>query len=281
MSTALRRLGRLVPVVAGLALLASTTTSCQWPPGTRYVYEVFDAVDVTRDVVYRTTTTWDGQRIDLRLDIYQPRGDTARERPAIMWMHGGGWVGGDRSLMSGYATDSAERGYVGVSIQYRLRPQPSQDAVFDAYDDAVAAVAWLKAHAAQYRIDPDAIVAGGHSAGAFNAMHLLYTPGERGPATSPIAGGVALAGFSFSAPSPGDPPAVMLAGSADTIVRLENVRTTCDDARSDGNTCDLIVYEGRDHLFPYQIGDQVQADLHDRVFEHILWPLGYRPETVP
>lgn len=278
MSKALRR---LVPVVAGLALLLGTTTSCQWPEGTRYVYEVFDAVDVTHNVIYRTATDYQGNPVPLRMDIYQPRGDTAAERPVVLWMHGGGWVGGDEGLMSGYATDSAERGYVGVSISYRLRDQMTFDAVWDAYDDAVAAVAWLKAHAAEYRIDPDAIVAGGHSAGAFNAMHLLYTPGERGPATSPVAGGVALAGFSFSAPAPGDPPAVMLAGTADTTVRLENVQNTCNDTRADGNACELVTYQGQDHLFPYRITDEVQATVHDRVFEQVLYPLGYRPEQVP
>jgi acetyl esterase/lipase len=276
----IKALRRLVPAVAGLALLASTTTSCQWPAGTRYVYKVFDAVDTTT-VVYRTAPEWDGGTIELHMDIYQPQGDTVAQRPVMLWMHGGGWIGGDRGLMTGYATDSAQRGYVGVSIQYRLRDQPSAAAVWDAYDDAVAAVEWLKAHAAEYRIDPDAIVAGGHSAGAFNAMHLLFTPGTRGPATSPVAGGVSLAGFSFSAPGPDDPPAIMLAGSADTTVQLGNVQATCDDTRENGNVCELVVYEGRGHLFPYQITDEVQATVHDRVFEQVLWPLGYRPETVP
>jgi acetyl esterase/lipase len=276
MSKLLRRVG---PVVAGVLLLAAAA-SCDWPEGTRYVHEVFDEVDVTQDVIYRTAPDYQGNPVDLRMDVYQPRGDTETERPVMLWMHGGAWTFGDEGLMAGYAQDSAERGYVGVSISYRLRDQATADAVWDAYDDAVAAVEWLKDHAGEYRIDPDAIVAGGHSAGAFNALHLLYTPGERRPATSPVAGAVSLAGFSFSAAAPGDPPAVMLAGSADTTVRLQNVQATCDDTRSDGNVCELIVYDGQDHLFPYRIPDQVQADAHDRVFEQVLWPLGYRDEAV-
>src|SRR5688572_32037281 len=100
---------RLLTIVSGALLLATSMTSCEWPEGTRYVYHVFDNVDVTTGIPYRTTTTYQGQSITLRLDIYQPRGDTAAERPVMMWMHGGFWVGGDKSNMADWARDSARR----------------------------------------------------------------------------------------------------------------------------------------------------------------------------
>ena len=53
-------------------------------------------VDVTRDVVYRQTIDYLGNPIDLKLDIYRPAGDTATERPAIVWMYGGGFAFGDK-----------------------------------------------------------------------------------------------------------------------------------------------------------------------------------------
>jgi acetyl esterase/lipase len=186
----------LTVLVAALALVG-----CEYPPGTRYVDPVFTNVDITTNITYRTTTTYQGVPIDLKLDIHQPRGDTATKRPVVMWMFGGGWVVGDKSNMAAWATDSAKRGYVGVTIQYRLRSATNlnvQAAAYDAYDDAVGAVAWLKANAATYRIDPTAIVAGGYSAGAINAMNLLYLPGSRGPATSPVAGAVSISGLSFA-----------------------------------------------------------------------------------
>jgi len=55
-------------------------------------------------------------------------------------------------------------------------------AAFDAYDDAVAGVEWLKANAATYGIDANVIIGAGYSAGAINALNLLYLPGSRGPA---------------------------------------------------------------------------------------------------
>lgn len=267
----MRTLRRLVPVVAGLALLASSA-GCQWPPGTRYVYRVFDQVEVTEDIVYRTTTNYLGQTVNLALDIYQPVGDTVSQRPVVMWMHGGCWTRGNKSLMEAYADDSARRGYVGVSINYRLRNTCSLEAANDAFQDAVAAVAWLKAHAAQYRLDPDAIVVGGHSAGAINAANVLF---QANP--SPAAGGVVLAGMGFGAPTAGDPPVIMHHGTADTTVRPEWAQATCDNTRNAGNVCVFFSYQGGGHLIPYEepMATQIKDRTADAIFEEVLIPLGY------
>ena len=50
--------------LVGVALLAATFAGCDWPDGTRYVDKVFDCVDATTDVVYRTTTNSAGQTVD-------------------------------------------------------------------------------------------------------------------------------------------------------------------------------------------------------------------------
>src|ERR687894_2285348 len=144
----MKTIRRLVPPVLGVALLASTLTSCEWPEGTRYVDPVFAEYDTTAGITYRRTTTHTGAAIDLKLDIYEPSGDTAAERPVVMWMFGGAWRFGNRQQLAAYAQDSARRGYVGVTIDYRIRAGggPLLELARDAYDDAVAAVAWLKAH---------------------------------------------------------------------------------------------------------------------------------------
>jgi Carboxylesterase family len=279
---------RLRPARAGIgvvaALLGALLPGCDWPDGTRYVDTVFANVEVTHDVVYRHTTTYEGQPIDLKLDVYQPRGDAAAKRPAVMWMFGGAWITGDKSQMAGYATDSAERGYVGVSIDYRIRPNAGSDflaGALDAYDDAVAAVQWLKDNAATYRIDPQAIVAAGYSAGAINALNLLYSPGSRGPETSPVAGAVAIAGLSFNAPTAGDPPAMMNSGTNDTIVPYDAAKRTCDTAGAVGDVCEFWSYENAGH----EIGITQAPLIEDRagrfIFEKVLWPLGYRPTPGP
>ena len=64
----MRIVRRLVPAIAGLALLLSAT-SCEWPEGTRYVDEVFDTYTSTTNVTYRTTTDFQGNTVDLKLDI--------------------------------------------------------------------------------------------------------------------------------------------------------------------------------------------------------------------
>ncbi len=112
-----------------------------------------------------------GER-ELQLDLFRPR-TRAGALPAIVCIHGGGWSRGDRSSMRPLAQALAARGFVTVTISYRL----SGEAKFPAaLHDAKAAVRWLRAHAATYGIDPDAIGVTGHSAGGHLAA-LLATSG--------------------------------------------------------------------------------------------------------
>jgi len=279
----MRALRRVASAVAGAALLATTFTGCDWPEGTRYVDQVFPQVDASLGVAYRTTTNAAGQQVQLRMDIYEPQGDTAAERPVMMWMFGGGWLFGTRGDMTSYAQDAARRGYVGVTIDYRTRigGGPLLDLAGDAYDDATAAVAWLKANAATYGIDADAIVAGGYSAGAVNAMNVAFWPGERpGPAQSGVAGAVSLAGLSLGAPDADDPPIMMHHGTADTIVLPEHGRATCDNALAAGVHCTFVEYPGGDHFVPVLQAGLIAERTAEWVFETVLWPQGYRDEQV-
>src|SRR5690606_1167141 len=159
---------------------AGSLAGCDWPEGTRYVDVVFEGYEATTGIPYRTTMTHTGEPITLRLDVYEPAGDTAEERPVIMWMFGGAWRAGDRNQLASYAQDSARRGYVGVTIDYRIRPEGGDliAASNDAYEDTLAAIRWLQDHAEQFRIDPDAIVPAGYSAGAINALHALHRPAD-------------------------------------------------------------------------------------------------------
>lgn len=108
----------------------------------------------------------------LALDLYRPR-ERAAALPAIVCIHGGGWFKGDRSSMTHLAQALAARGYVAVAISYRL----SGEATFPAaIQDAKAAVRWLRAHAADYGIEPGRIGVTGLSAGGHLAA-LLATSG--------------------------------------------------------------------------------------------------------
>lgn len=274
----MKTMRRLVPAVLGVALLASTLASCEWPEGTRYVDEVFTAYDTTPGITYRTTTTYTGQTIELKLDIYEPRGDTVDERPVVMWMFGGYWQYGDRQQMVSYAQDSARRGYVGVTIDYRIRSSQGFDligAANDGYADAVAALEWLQDHAEEYDLDPDAIVAAGYSAGAINALHALHRPVD-----TPAAGAVAIAGMLFSPVSPDRGASIMFAGTEDTLVPYATAEAQCAQSRDVGNSCVFVPFEGEGHLIGATHAAQIQEQTAHLVFEEVLWPLGYRATRV-
>jgi sugar lactone lactonase YvrE/acetyl esterase/lipase len=108
----------------------------------------------------------------LELDLHRPAARGA-PLPAVVCLHGGGWSKGERGDLTQLAQALAARGFVTVTISYRL----SGEAKFPAaINDARAAVRWLRANAATYGIDADSIGVTGHSAGGHLAA-LLATSG--------------------------------------------------------------------------------------------------------
>lgn len=125
------------------------------------------AVQQTLDVVYGEV-----EGTPLLLDVFQP---SAREtpRPAVIIIHGGGFVGGDRTIGWEAATHMAEAGYIAFSIGYRLFDQVGGSNPWPAQlDDAQRAVRWVRANAATYGVDPERIGAYGHSSGGTLAAML-------------------------------------------------------------------------------------------------------------
>lgn len=124
-------------------------------------------VRVERDIVYRTAAG-----VDLRLDVYRPRQDTTGGRPAVVFIHGGGWRMGDKNQSRVRFVELAERGYVVFSVNYRLSGQ----AVFPAcVEDCKAAVRWVRANAAMYNVDTERIGLWGASAGAHLAVLMAVS----------------------------------------------------------------------------------------------------------
>ncbi|HZR12654.1 MAG TPA: alpha/beta hydrolase fold domain-containing protein [Acidimicrobiia bacterium] len=145
----------------------------------------------------------------LRLWVADPQDDTTN-RPAIVWVHGGGFafgIDGMYGLANASGKDYAERGYVGFSVEYRTdttvvggsatsqpaslcqwvqdnwnpndpvwqqRYQECQRNLAAAQYDVLAAVRWIRVHAMQYRVDPSKIAVGGFSAGAVTAGNVAY-----------------------------------------------------------------------------------------------------------
>lgn len=125
----------------------------------------------------------DGRHDSCNLDVYLPikNGDEfgTAPRPAILFVHGGGWRSGSRkdALWTAWPLEYAQKGYVTIAVDYRL----SGEAPFPAaVEDVKNAVRWVRAHAAQLNIDPERIGAVGHSAGGHLVEMLGVVPDEAG-----------------------------------------------------------------------------------------------------
>ena len=109
--------------------------------------------------------------ISLSMDIYQPPAAGTALRPAVVMLHGGAWRGGSRADCKQAGQWLAARGYVSCAVSYRL-VTPEKNHWPDQIHDAQRAVRWLRAHAAEYRIDPERIGAFGSSVGGHLAACL-------------------------------------------------------------------------------------------------------------
>jgi acetyl esterase/lipase len=126
-----------------------------------------DGVEVRKDVVYASP----GGR-DLHLDLYLPD-ETTGPLPIVMFIHGGGWIFGDKEMSRDAASYLAGEGFAAATIEYRL----SNERIYPAaVDDSKAAVRWLRANASTFGGDPDRLGVVGTSAGGQLAALLAVTP---------------------------------------------------------------------------------------------------------
>ena len=154
-------------VTIALAALAAPATGGPSP-----------AVEILRDLVYASPGG-----VTLRLDAYLQPGPGPH--PAVIYVHGGGWTRGSkepgpRQFLMPHASGA---GYVIFSIEYRLAPEHQYPA---AADDVRAAIRFVQASAARFRVDPTRLAISGASAGG-HLVSLVGTtpcdgPAGRGPA---------------------------------------------------------------------------------------------------
>ena len=144
---------------------------------TRYQDSIFASYTI-KTVTYSDTF---GQL----MDIYRPVGDTATHRPTVLLAHGGSFYSGDRTNdypITALCADLAHKGYVTVSIDYRLidnfieltNADSTIIEVLQAVSDGKAAIRYLYEYADSFGIDTSNIFIGGNSAGAVLAMQYAY-----------------------------------------------------------------------------------------------------------
>ncbi len=118
-----------------------------------------------------TFTRVDGQ--DLVLDIYRPNNAPGTLAPIVFYVHGGGWILGDRRMQAANLRWFADRGYLGVSAEYVLAT-PTRPTWNTASSQVACALAWIAANAATYAADPERVFAFGESAGGALALTTSY-----------------------------------------------------------------------------------------------------------
>jgi triacylglycerol lipase len=144
-----------------------------------------DEARVTRDLAY-------GPHERHRLDLFRP--ESAEPAPCLLFVHGGGFVMGDKGGPSDpfhnhIGAWALRHGLVGATMTYRLAPEARWP---DGRADVIAAVLHLAENAAAYGIDPARIVIAGVSAGA---THVADTVANPGAAAAHLAGAAMLSGI--------------------------------------------------------------------------------------
>lgn len=161
--------------------------------------EPYEGVSVTRDLRY-------GEHQRHRLDIFHgARG--AHGADVLLFVHGGGFVGGDKKNPGSPYNDNValwavRHGLIGINMTYRLAPQAQWPS---GGQDVAAAVAWVRDHVAQYGGEPRRIFVLGTSAGAVHVATFVTRGELHGPEGAGIAGAILLSGIYKLALMPSNP----------------------------------------------------------------------------
>jgi len=261
----------LLPAFACLRSLPLTPASR--PDPVSIVFPLSKLGTVGRNITY---CTMDG--LELKLDAYYPA--TANGRwPAILYVHGGSWTGGDKRSPATQPDRAAlvEAGFLVASINYRLAPEYRFPAMIE---DAKCAVRYLRAHADEFNLDPERMGVFGNSSGGYIAALLGLADESAGwdvgqylEYSSSVGAVVDLFGPSdltsllennselvfrnedLMAASPVNhvtkeaPPFLILHGDHDSVVPLEQSQVLYERLTEHGVRAELVVVRGGGHGF--------------------------------
>jgi acetyl esterase/lipase len=217
----------------------------------------------------------------LELTVFQPvNRETDNKLPAIIFFHGGGLR--ERRIwefrpLSKYLVDS---GMVAVVATYTVKRHGRT--IYESIADAKSAIRWIRIHADEFGIDENLLAAGGGSAGGYlaacAALIKEYDEPHEDLGISSVPNALVLFNPRLVIPvidappltkkelrynngrnlediSPvhnvfqGAPPTIVFQGTADKQVSMQEAQRFCEEMDKYGNTCEVILYEGREHGF--------------------------------
>ena len=217
----------------------------------------------------------DDRSSDRLLDLYIPTAAAPEGGyPVFLFVHGGGFAGGDKSDKTGYnniCKDMAERGYAVVSMNYYLtmkyEKEPGvscssemknglpasgefhplvQRAVRNASDDATLVLEWIRKNAGKYGLDTGFVAVCGGSAGSMTVLHLAYLSGQK---VLPVKAVVNLWGgmenpSKIEAPAP---PMLIYHGDQDALIHVDYAYAFKQRMNEIGCRVELHILEGKGH----------------------------------
>jgi len=158
-------------LVAALVLVVTSSAIAQLSETASWAATLSRQYRITSGITYFTAENWEA-----KLDVYQPK-YAAKPTPTLIFFHGGGWAGMDRTRTSLLTLPYLEMGLAVVNVDYRLtRVSRAPGAV----EDCRCALRWVIANAKDYNFDTERIVVSGISAGAHLALTTGMLPASAG-----------------------------------------------------------------------------------------------------
>lgn len=209
----------------------------------------------------------------LRIDYTRPAEDAGDSpRAAVVFFHGGGWVGGKPGQFLEHSKELAARGVVCFRVEYRLlKGTPKNTPPITCTEDVSDAFRYIRGHADELGIDPNRIAAGGGSAGGHLAAYLGMLDDEVRDGVSrkpnalvlfnpvydnrPGQWGNGRVGDQVQRFSPSenitadDPPAIVFLGTSDSLVPIATAERFQKAMQDAGQRSELHRYKGQKHGF--------------------------------
>jgi acetyl esterase/lipase len=221
-----------------------------------------------------------------KLDVYFPFGAARTDRPAVVFIHGGGFTAGDKAeyRSASVSADLCRAGYVVVSCNYVLGSKSAPGVWPQNIADCRQAIRWLRMHAKELGVNPEKIAVAGGSAGGYLALMVGLSDDKTGPGgeagaqvSAKVSGVIDMYGVvDFSKHGAGDIPGVpaadqrnylpvtqcdandpavlILHGTADTTVDIAQSTEMAKALRTAKTSYEYVMVDGAPHTF----------DLHPR-----------------